>query len=68
VHAGPGLRLGPAATLGFLQNLYVRGAYVFPLSGPVDEGAVILSAVYMRDLAADLVPDRFRKYLPEAKP
>ncbi len=59
-------RLGPAATLGFLQNLYVRAAYVFPLRGPVDHGAYILSLVYMRDLAGDLVPDRFRKHLPKA--
>jgi hypothetical protein len=59
-------RLGPAATLGFLQNLYVRGAYVFAVHGPVDDGAFILSLVYMRDLADDLVPDRFKKYLPEA--
>jgi hypothetical protein len=32
----------------------------------VDHGALILSLVYMRDLAGDLVPDRFRKHLPEA--
>ena len=59
-------RLGPAATLGFLQNVYLRGAYVFALDGPVDHGAVILSLVYMRDLTDDLVPDRFRKYQPKA--
>jgi hypothetical protein len=59
-------RLGPAATVGFLQNVYLRGAYVFPLRGAVDHGALILSLVYMRDLAGDLVPDRFRKHLPEA--
>lgn len=57
-------RLGPALTLGFLQDLYVRGAYVFRLDGLNDHGAWILSLVYMRDLADDLVPARFKKYLP----
>jgi hypothetical protein len=59
-------RMGPAAMLGFLQNLYLRGAYVFPMRGTPDHGAVILSVVYMRDLTDDLVPDRFRKHLPKA--
>jgi len=59
-------RLGPDLTIGFLQNLFVRGAWLFPLRG--DEGAsqFVLSILYMRDLAGDLVPDRFQKYLPAA--
>jgi hypothetical protein len=59
-------RLGPALTLGFMQNLYLRGAYVFGLVGPDHHGAVILSLLYMRDLFDELVSDRFRKYLPKA--
>jgi hypothetical protein len=59
-------RLGPALTLGFMQNLYLRGAYVFGLAGPDHHGAVIVSLIYMRDLFDDLASDRFRKYLPKA--
>jgi hypothetical protein len=59
-------RVGPALTLGFMQNLYLRGAYVFSLAGPDDHGAVIVSIIYMRDLFDDLASDRFRKYLPQA--
>jgi hypothetical protein len=51
---------------GFLQNLYIRGAYVFAVAGPDKHGAVLMSLVYMRDLFGDLVSDRFTKYLPEA--
>jgi hypothetical protein len=59
-------RVGPGVTLGFLQNVYLRGAYVFGVAGPDDHGAAILSLVYMRDLFDDLASDRFRKYLPKA--
>jgi hypothetical protein len=59
-------RLGPSVTLGFMQNLYLRGAYVFGLAGPDHHGAVLVSLIYMRDLFGDLVSDRFRKYLPKA--
>lgn len=59
-------RLGPALTLGFMQNLYLRGGWVFGLAGPDHHGALIVSLVYMRDLFDDLVSDRFRKYLPQA--
>ena len=59
-------RVGPGLALGFLQNLYVRGAYVFGVAGPDHHGAMIVSLVYMRDLMDDLLSDRFRKYLPTA--
>jgi hypothetical protein len=59
-------RVGPGVTLGFLQNVYLRGAYLFGVAGPDDHGAAILSLVYMRDLFDDLASDRFRKYLPKA--
>jgi hypothetical protein len=49
-----------------MQNLYLRGAYVFGVAGPDHHGAVIVSLVYMRDLFDDLMSDRFRKYLPES--
>ncbi len=58
-------RVGPGLALGFMQNLYLRGAYVFGVAGPDDHGAVIVSLLYMRDLFDDLVSDRFRKYLPK---
>lgn len=59
-------RLGPAVTVGFLQNVFLRGAYVFPLHGFNDRGALILGVSYMKDLLGDLVPDRLRKFLPAA--
>jgi hypothetical protein len=59
-------RVGPGLALGFMQNLYLRGAYVFGVAGPDHHGAVIVSLVYMRDLFDDLMSDRFRKYLPES--
>ena len=59
-------RVGPALTLGFMQNLYLRGAYVFGVAGPDHHGAAIVSIIYMRDLFDDLASDRFRKYLPKA--
>lgn len=55
-------RLGPALTLGFLQNAYVRLSYGFPLRGD-DDGTWLLSLIYMRDLAKDVLPDRFRKFI-----
>ncbi len=57
-------RIGPCATVGILQNLFLRVSYVFPLRGPNDHGALILSATFMKDLASDLVPDRFQRFLP----
>jgi hypothetical protein len=57
-------RLGPMLAVGFLQNVFLRVAYVFPLRGPTDHGAVIVGAAYMKDLLGDVVPDRFRKFLP----
>ena len=59
-------RLGPSLTVGFMQNIYLRGAYVFGMDGPDKHGAVMLSLLYMRDLFDDLLSDRFRKYLPQA--
>lgn len=55
-------RLGPAFTVGFLQNAYLRLSYGFPLRGP-DSGAWLLSVIYMKDLVSDLVPDRFQKFI-----
>jgi len=55
-------RLGPAFTLGFLQNAYLRLSYEFPLRGP-ESGAWLLSVIYMKDLVNDLVPDRFQKFI-----
>lgn len=59
-------RLGPAVSVGFLQNVFVRVAYVLPLHGFNDHGALILGVSYMKDLLGDLVPDRLRKFLPAA--
>jgi hypothetical protein len=59
-------RVGLGVAFGFLQNVYLRGAYVWGVAGPDHHGAVIVSLVYMRDLFDDLVSDRFRKYLPKA--
>lgn len=57
-------RLGPALSLGILQNIFLRVAYVFHLRGPGDHGALIVGVSYMKDLLGDLVPDRFMKFLP----
>jgi hypothetical protein len=58
-------RVGPDLTFGFLQNLFVRVAWL-PLHAHGDDAAFVVSLLYMRDLVDDLVPDRFQKYLPEA--
>jgi hypothetical protein len=57
-------RLGPSVSVGFLQNVFVRASYVFPLRGPNDHGALIVGVAYMKDLLGDLVPDRFQRFLP----
>lgn len=57
-------RLGPSLSVGVLQNVFVRATYVFPLWGATDHHALIFGVSYMKDLLADLVPDRFRKFLP----
>jgi hypothetical protein len=57
-------RLGPTASVGLLQNVFVRVSYVFPLRGPNDHGALLVGVTYLKDLLGDLVPDRFRKFLP----
>ena len=59
-------RLGPAVSVGFLQNVFLRVAYVFPLHGFNDHGALVMGVSYMKDLLGDLVPDRLRKFLPAA--
>jgi len=59
-------RLGPSLSVGFLQNVFVRASYVFPLRGPNDHAALIVGVSYMKDLLGDLVPDRFQRFLPEA--
>jgi hypothetical protein len=59
-------RLGPDLTIGFLQNVFLRAAWLLPLGGNDDERALLFSVIYMRDLAGDLVPDMFHKYLPDA--
>jgi len=61
-----GDRLGPSVSVGFLQNVFVRASYVFPLRGPNDHGALIVGVSYMKDLLGDLVPDRFQRFLPTA--
>jgi hypothetical protein len=58
--------LGPSFTVGFMQNIYLRAAYLFGLDQPGKPDAVMLSLLYMRDLFDDLLSDRFRKYLPQA--
>jgi len=58
-------RLGPSLSVGFLQNVFVRASYVFPLRGPNDHGALIVGVAYMKDLLGDLVPDRFQRFLPK---
>ena len=57
-------RLGPSLSVGFLQNVFVRASYVFPLRGPNDHGALIVGVAYMKDLLGDLIPDRFQRFLP----
>lgn len=57
-------RLGPSVSVGFLQNVFLRMAYVFPLHGFNDHGALILGVSYMKDILGDLVPDRLRRFLP----
>jgi len=57
-------RLGPSASVGFLQNVFLRVSYLFPLRGPNDHGALIVGVAYMKDLLGDLVPDRFQRFLP----
>jgi len=61
-----GDRLGPALSVGFLYNLFVEGGYVWPLdtAAPAAHHAVVVSLVYMRDLAATLLPDQLDKYVP----
>jgi hypothetical protein len=59
-------RLGPDITLGFLQNVFVRVAYMLPLRGSDDSRQTVVSILYMRDLASDLIPDQFHAYLPDA--
>ena len=58
-------RLGPSASIGFLQNVFVRASYVFPLRGPTDHAALIIGVAYMKDLLGDLIPDRFQRFLPK---
>lgn len=58
--------LGPSFTVGFMQNIYFRVAYLFGLDRPGKPDAVMVSLLYMRDLFDDLLSDRFRKYLPQA--
>jgi len=58
-------RLGPSLSVGFLQNVFLRASYVFPLRGPNDHGALIVGVAYMKDLLGDLIPDRFQRFLPE---
>lgn len=35
-----------------------------PLRGPADHVAEIVGVSYMKDLVSDLLPDRFKKFLP----
>jgi hypothetical protein len=61
-----GWRLGPAVRVGFLYNLFLRVGYVWPTAGEVaKDRALLVSIEYMQDLLNDVVPDRYRKYLPE---
>lgn len=55
-------RIGPAITFGFLQNVFVRGAYEVSVRGP-DSGGWLLSIIYAKDLESDIVPDRFKRFL-----
>lgn len=57
-------RLGPFASVGFLQNAFLDVGYVFPLRGPADHGAVLVGVSYMKDLLGNVLPDQFRKFLP----
>lgn len=57
-------RLGPTGSVGLMQNVFVRVSYVFALRGPNDHGALLVGVTYMKDLLGDLVPDRFKKFLP----
>lgn len=54
-------RIGPALTFGFLQNVFLRGAYEIPIDGQVSAGW-LLSIIYSKDLESDIVPDRFRRF------
>jgi hypothetical protein len=58
-------RVGPALTVGFCYNLYLRFGYLWHVRGnPTDEGSFLISVIYMRDLVNDLVPDKYRSFLP----
>ncbi len=59
-------RAGPDLSLGFLENVFVRFAYLWPLRGSDGTQEAIVSILYMRDLASDLVPNRFHTFLPDA--
>jgi hypothetical protein len=57
-------RLGPALELGILHNVVLRAAWLFPLSGPNEEQALVLSVIYLQNLLSDLLPDRYVAALP----
>jgi hypothetical protein len=59
-----GDRVGPGVSVGIMQNIFLRLAYVFPLRGPTSHGALIVGVSYMKNLLSDLVPDRFLRFLP----
>lgn len=58
-------RLGPALGLEFLHNLTLRVSYLLPVRGPLDHSSVMISIVYMKSLFSDLVPEQYRKFVPD---
>lgn len=59
-------RLGGGVTLGFLYNVFFRAAYLTRVRGEApNSGSLIISLMYMHDLVDELVPDRFKKFIPK---
>jgi hypothetical protein len=58
-------RAGGAICLNFMQNVSLKAGYLWPAHGSGKRG-IYLSVEYMKDLLGDIIPDRYRKYLPKS--
>jgi hypothetical protein len=56
-------RAGGAVCLHFMQNVSFKAGYLWPTRQRGRQG-MYLSIEYMKDLLGDIVPDRYRKFLP----
>jgi hypothetical protein len=57
-------RFGPALSVGFAQNVYVKAGYLFSADHN-GKSAPYLSIIYMKDLLGDLLPDSYKKNVPK---